>query len=47
LSEASRALKLWLSRIGWLVLIWALSAGALGLAALILRTIMSAAGLRG
>jgi hypothetical protein len=37
--------RLWLRRIGWLALIWALSVGALGLVALLLRAIMSAAGL--
>ncbi len=37
--------KLWLRRLGWLALIWALSVAALGVVALILRAIMSAAGL--
>jgi hypothetical protein len=37
--------RLWLRRIGWMALIWALSVGALGVVALILRAIMSAAGL--
>ena len=37
--------RVWLRRIGWLALIWALSVGALALVALILRAVMSAAGL--
>ncbi|MEJ0093539.1 MAG: DUF2474 domain-containing protein [Methylocella sp.] len=37
--------KPWLSRIGWLVLIWTLSVAALGLVALAIRVIMSMAGL--
>jgi len=32
-------------RLGWLALIWALSVAALGLAALLLRGLMAAAGL--
>ena len=35
----------WLSRFGWLILIWATSVLALGTVALILRAIMSAAGM--
>jgi hypothetical protein len=35
----------WLSRVGWLMLIWATSVAALGAVALILRAIMSVAGL--
>lgn len=35
----------WLKRIGWLVLIWALSVGALGLFALAFRVIMRSVGL--
>ena len=42
LTQAAGAGKLWLRRIGWLVLIWALSVEAL---ALIFRGVMSAAGL--
>ncbi len=35
----------WLRRFGWLVLIWAASVAAVGLAALALRAVMSVAGL--
>jgi hypothetical protein len=35
----------WLNRVGWLILIWATSVAALGAVALILRAIMSVAGL--
>ena len=35
----------WLKRLGWLVLIWCLSVGALGVAALAMRWVMRAAGL--
>lgn len=35
----------WLSRVGWLVLIWATSVAALGAVALVLRAIMSLAGM--
>jgi hypothetical protein len=34
----------WLSRVGWLVLLWLASVAALGVAALVFRAIMSAAG---
>jgi Protein of unknown function (DUF2474) len=37
--------KLWLRRIGWLVLIWSASVAALGVAAFALRLLMSAAGM--
>lgn len=36
---------LWLKRLGWLVLIWCVSVGALALAALAMRWLMHAAGL--
>ncbi|MDR3487512.1 MAG: DUF2474 domain-containing protein [Bradyrhizobium sp.] len=36
----------WLKRIGWLVLIWALSVLALGTLALVLRFLMTLAGLK-
>jgi hypothetical protein len=35
----------WLSRVGWLILIWAISVAALGAAALVLRAVMSVAGM--
>ncbi|UVO27162.1 DUF2474 domain-containing protein [Bradyrhizobium arachidis] len=35
----------WLSRVGWLILIWAASVAALGAFALVLRAIMSVAGM--
>lgn len=35
----------WMKRIGWLVLIWALSVGALGVFALVFRLIMRSVGL--
>jgi hypothetical protein len=35
----------WAKRVGWLVLIWAASIAALGAAALLLRGLMSLAGL--
>lgn len=36
----------WLRRAGWLVLIWALSVGALGVAAGLMRLLMRALGMR-
>jgi hypothetical protein len=39
------ASRKWLSRVGWLILIWATSVAALGAVALILRAIMSVAGM--
>jgi hypothetical protein len=41
----SHAGRLWLRRVGWLILIWAASVAALGAVALVLRAIMSVAGL--
>jgi Protein of unknown function (DUF2474) len=35
----------WLRRVGWLILIWATSVAALGAVALVLRAIMSVAGM--
>lgn len=37
--------KPWLRRIGWLVLIWSASVAALGVVALLIRALMSLAGL--
>lgn len=37
--------RLWLRRAGWLVLIWAASVAALGIAALAFRILMNFAGL--
>lgn len=36
----------WLSRIGWLALIWCVSVLTLGVVALAMRTLMNLAGLR-
>lgn len=36
---------MWMKRVGWLVLIWCLSVGALGVAALVMRWVMDVAGL--
>lgn len=41
--EKSRGL--WLKRIGWLVLLWALSVAAIALVAAVLKLLMRAAGL--
>ena len=38
--------RLWLGRVGWLVVIWALSVGALGIVAALLHLAMRAAGMR-
>jgi hypothetical protein len=35
----------WWKKLGWLILIWAASVGALGLVALLLRLLMNAAGM--
>jgi hypothetical protein len=35
----------WLSRVGWLILIWAASVAALAVVALVLRAIMSVVGM--
>jgi hypothetical protein len=42
----TRALPLWLRRLGWLVLLWIGGVAALGLVALALRVLMGAAGMR-
>lgn len=44
MATVSANAKLWLRRIGWLVLIWSASVAALGVAAFGLRLLMSAAG---
>lgn len=38
--------RLWLGRLGWLVLIWALSVAALAVVATLLHMLMRAAGMR-
>jgi hypothetical protein len=38
--------RLWLTRIGWLLAIWAASVAALALAAALMRWLMHAAGMR-
>lgn len=37
--------RLWVRRLGWLILIWTLSVTALGVVAVLLRTFMKLAGL--
>jgi Protein of unknown function (DUF2474) len=37
--------RLWVRRVGWLILIWTLSVTALGIVAVLLRTFMNIAGL--
>ena len=44
-SRSRSASRKWLRRVGWLILIWATSVAALGAAALILRAMMSVAGM--
>ena len=41
----SRARTLWLRRVGWLVLIWAASVGALAVVALLFRLAMRMVGM--
>lgn len=43
---SARRRKMWLGRVGWLVGIWALSVGALGIVAALLHLAMRAAGMR-
>ncbi len=45
MATASANAKLWLRRIGWMVLIWGASVAALGVAAFAFRLLMSMAGL--
>jgi hypothetical protein len=42
----AQSTRMWLGRVGWLVAIWALSVGALGLVATLLHMAMRAAGMR-
>ncbi|MBL8289252.1 MAG: DUF2474 domain-containing protein [Rubrivivax sp.] len=44
-SSAARTRNKWLTRLVWLVVIWAGSVGALGLAAWLMRMAMQAGGL--
>lgn len=41
-----KSVRLWLGRVGWLVLLWLLSVGALGVVATLLHGLMRAAGMR-
>jgi hypothetical protein len=45
MESAARVRKPWLRRVGWFILIWALSVAALGLVVLLLRVLMASAGL--
>jgi hypothetical protein len=45
MESAARVSKPWLRRIGWLIVIWAMSVAALGLVSLLFRMLMAAAGL--
>jgi hypothetical protein len=45
MESAARVSKPWLRRVGWFILIWAVSVAALGLVVLLLRMLMAAAGL--
>jgi hypothetical protein len=47
MESAGRVSKRWLRRVGWMMLIWAMSVAALGLVALLFRMLMAAAGLAG
>jgi hypothetical protein len=40
------SLRLWLKRVGWLIALWAASVAALGVAAMLMRLLMRAVGLR-
>jgi hypothetical protein len=44
-SRPRSASRKWLSRVGWLILIWVTSIAALGTVALALRAIMSVTGM--
>jgi hypothetical protein len=43
---AAVRLRLWLKRLGWLLVLWGASVAALGVAAMLMRMLMRAAGLR-
>ena len=43
--SATNTGKMWLCRVGWLVLIWTASVTAMGLAAFFFRLVMQASGL--
>ncbi|ESQ81390.1 DUF2474 family protein [Asticcacaulis benevestitus] len=45
MSDVPHDKKLWLRRVGWLVLIWIGSVAALALVALLLRLLMNMAGM--
>jgi len=38
--------RMWLKRVGWMLLIWSLSVGFLGVCALLMRTLMRLIGMR-
>jgi hypothetical protein len=44
-SPSGSAPRLWVRRVGWLILIWTLSVSALAVVAALLRTLMKIAGL--
>ncbi|MDQ0391312.1 DUF2474 family protein [Labrys monachus] len=44
-ADTSPSRRIWLRRLGWLVLIWTASVAALALVAMIFRLVMSMAGL--
>ena len=45
MSGGTRDRKLWLRRVGWLVLIWIGSVAALGIVAVLFRLLMNMAGM--
>jgi hypothetical protein len=46
MAERSDSRHPWMTRIGWLLLLWAAGVAALGAVALLIRGLMSAAGLK-